>query len=54
MCGTKSRGRQRPNTETAWIITEQKESLNNELIRTTDDREGWRAMIADECNRPVT
>ena len=29
-----------------------KESPNNELIGRTDDREGWKAMIADVCNRP--
>ena len=31
-----------------------KESLNNELIRRIDDREDWKAMIADVCNRPGT
>ena len=31
-----------------------KESPNKELIRETDDREGWKAMIADVCNRPGT
>ena len=31
-----------------------KESPNNELIRRTDDREGWEAMIADVCNSPGT
>ena len=31
-----------------------KESPNNELTRRADDREGWKAMIADVCNRPGT
>ena len=31
-----------------------KTSHNNELIKRTDDREGWKAMIADVCNRPGT
>ena len=31
-----------------------KESPNDALIRRTDDREGWKAMIADVCNRPCT
>ena len=26
------------------------ESPNNELIRTTDNKEDWRAMIAEVCN----
>ena len=30
------------------------ESPNNELIRRTDDREDWKAMVADVCNRPGT
>ena len=28
-----------------------KESPNNELIGGTGDREDWKAMIADVCNR---
>ena len=28
-----------------------KESPNNELIRRTGDREDWKAIIADVCNR---
>ena len=31
-----------------------KESPNNELIRRTDDREDWMAVIANVCNRPGT
>ena len=31
-----------------------KESPNNELIRRSDDRKHWKAMIADVCNRPGT
>ena len=31
-----------------------KESSNNELIRRTDGKEDWKAMITDVCNRPVT
>ena len=29
-------------------------SPNNERIGRTDDREDWKAMIADVCNRPGT
>ena len=55
ICGTKSRGRQRTNyTDTLNNFVTRKESPNNELIRRTDDREGWKAMIADVCNRPGT
>ena len=31
-----------------------KESPNNDLIRRTDDREDWEALIADVCNSPGT
>ena len=53
ICGTKSIGRQRTkytNSLNNFII--RKESPNNELIRRTDDREDWKAMIV--CNRPGT
>ena len=33
------------------FLETRKESPNNELIRRTDDREDWKAMIADVCNR---
>ena len=39
--------------ESPYIVTI-KESPYNELIRRTDDREGWKAMITDVCNRPGT
>ena len=55
ICGTKSRGRQRTKyTDSLNNFVTRKESPNNELIRRTDDREGWKAMIADVCNRPGT
>ena len=31
-----------------------KVSPTNELIRKTDDREDWKAMITGVCNRPGT
>ena len=53
--GTKSKGRQRTKyTDSLNNSVTRKESPNNELIRRTDDREGWKAMIADVCNRPGT
>ena len=33
------------------FLETRKVSPNNELIRRTDDREDWKAMIADVCNR---
>ena len=53
--GTKSRGRKRTKyTDSLKNFVTRKESHNNELIRRTDDREGWKAMVADVCNRPGT
>ena len=49
----KSRGRQRIKYSLNNFVT-RKESPNNELIRRTDDREDWEAMIADVCNSPGT
>ena len=40
------------NTHTDYLMG--KESPNNELIRRTYDREDWKAMIADVCNRAGT
>ena len=55
ICGTKSRGRQRTKyTGSLNNYCTRKESPKNELIKRTDDREDWKAMIADVCNRPVT
>ena len=55
ICGTKSRGRQRTKyTDSLNNFVTRKESPNDKLIRRTDDREGWKAMIADVCNRPDT
>ena len=52
ICGTKSRGRQRTKrTDNLNNFITRKESPHNELIRRTDDREDWKAMIADVCNR---
>ena len=48
ICGTKTRGRQRTKyTDSLNNLVTRKESPNNEPIRRTDDREGWKAMIAD-------
>ena len=53
-CCNKSRGRQRTKyTDSLTNFVTRKESPNNELIRT-DDREDWKAMIADVCNSPGT
>ena len=53
--GTKSKGRQRTNyTDSLHNFVTRKESSNNELIRRTDDREDWKVMIVDVCNRPGT
>ena len=55
ICGTKSRERQVTKyTDSLNNYATRKASPNNELIRRTDDREGWKAMIADVCNRPGT
>ena len=55
ICGTKSRGRQLTKyTDSLNNFVTRKDSPNNELIRRTDDREDWKAMIADVCNRPGT
>ena len=55
ICGTKGRGRQLTKyTDSLNSYTTRKESPNNELIRRTDNREEWKAMIADVCNRPGT
>ena len=43
-----------PKAEEDKAQNTQKESPNNELIRGTGDREGWKAMIADVCKRPGT
>ena len=53
--GTKSKGRQRTKyTDSLNNFVTRKESPSNELIRRTDDREDWEAMIADVCNSPGT
>ena len=55
ICGTKSRGRQRTKyTDSLNNFVTRKESPNVELIRRTDDREDWKAVIADAFNRPGT
>ena len=54
-CGIKSRVRQRTKyTDSQNNFVTRKESPNNELIRRTDDREDWKVVIADICNRPGT
>ena len=53
--GTKSKGRQRTKyTDSLNNFVTRKESPSNELIRRTDDRDDWEAMIADVCNSPGT
>ncbi|GFO15176.1 endonuclease-reverse transcriptase [Plakobranchus ocellatus] len=55
ICGTKGRRRQRIKySDSLNSYTRRKESPNNELIRRTDNREEWKAMIADVCNRSST
>ena len=55
MCGTKGRWRQRTKyTDSQNNFETRKESPNNELIRRTDDREDWKAMICDVRNRHGT
>ena len=55
ICGTKSKGRQHSKyTDSLNNFETRKESPNNELIRRTDDREDWEAMIIDVCNSPGT
>ena len=55
ICGTKSRGRQRTKyTDRLNNFVTRKETPNNELNMRTDDREDWKAMTTDVCNRPGT
>ena len=42
------------HTDSLNNFVTRKESPNNELIRRTDDREDWKVVIADVCNRPGT
>ena len=42
------------HTHSLYNFVTRKKSLNNELIGRIDDREDWKAMIADVCNRPGT
>ena len=51
ICGTKSRGRQHTKyTDSLNKLVTRKESPNNE--GRTDDREDWKAMVADVWSRP--
>ncbi|GFO03297.1 hypothetical protein PoB_002980200 [Plakobranchus ocellatus] len=56
ICGNKSRGRQRTKfTDSVNKFTTNKEGTNNELMRKTENRVGWRAMIVDvHKTRPHT
>ena len=55
ICGTKSRAKQHTKyTDSLNNFVMRKESPNNELIRRTDNREDWKALITDVCNRPGT
>ena len=50
ICDIKSRGRQRTKyTDSLNNFVTRKEYPNNELIRRTDDRDDWRAMIVYVC-----
>ena len=51
ICGISSRGRQRTKYTDSLNNLVTKESPNNELTRKTDDKEDWKAMIADVCYR---
>ena len=50
--GTTSRARQRTGSLNNFLT--RKESSKNEFMERTDDREDWKAMIADVCNIPGT
>ena len=53
--GVRSIGRQRTKyTESLNRFITQKQLPINELIRRYDNRDEWRAMIADVCSRPGT
>ena len=55
ICGIKSRGRQCTKyTDSLSNYVMRKEYSNNELIWRTDNREDWKTMIADVCDRPGT
>ena len=55
ICGNKSRRRQCTKyTDSLNNFVTRKESPSNEVIRRTDDREGWKTMMADVCYRPGT
>ena len=55
ICGTKSIESQHTKyTDSLNNFVTRKESPNNELIGKTDDREDWKAMITNVCNRPGT
>ena len=53
--GVKSRGRQRTKfTDSLNSYVTGKTTSNIEMIRKTEDRDEWRAMTADACNRHGT
>ena len=53
--GVKRRGRQRTKyTDSLNNFVTRKESANNALTRRTDNREDYKAMMADIWNRPGT
>ncbi|GFO23026.1 hypothetical protein PoB_004953100 [Plakobranchus ocellatus] len=55
ICDTKGRGRQRIKyTDSLNSYAMRKESPDIELIRRTDNREEWKAIVAGVCNRPGT
>ena len=53
--GRKSRGRQRTTYIDSLNNYATKKTISNtELIRRTNNREAWRAMVVDVCSRPDT
>ena len=54
--GKKSRGRQRTKFTDGLNKIAQKRNINStiDLIRRSECRDDWRAMIIDVCNRPDT
>ena len=53
--GVRSRGRQRIKyTDSLNNFTTGNQSSINDLIRKTGNRDEWKSMIADVCNRPGT
>ena len=55
ICGTRSRGRQRTKyTDSLNNFTTNKQSPTSDLIRKAGNRDEWKSMTVDVCNRPDT